>query len=68
MASVVFTKYENVVTGDNFFALKEDAVRKVIEGEEFIEVTNDVYNITKNTVFMVKIDSLHRAGEVTREN
>lgn len=65
---VKFNKYESEVSGDVFFSLAEDAVKKMIDGEEFIEVTSDMYNINKNTVFMVKTSSLRKVGSDSRNN
>ena len=63
---IKFNKYENIVTGDHFYALAEDAVRKTIDNEDFIEVTTDLENINQFTVFMVKADSIKKCGEAWR--
>lgn len=64
---VKFIKYEAQATGDQFYALEEDAVVKEIDGDHFIEVTTDINNINSKTVFMVKTDTLTRIGTAERD-
>ena len=66
--NINFIRYENQVTGDTYYALADDPVKKNIDGADFIEVTNDLYNINKDTVFMVRADSLKRVGVGSRSN
>jgi hypothetical protein len=60
---VTLTKYENMATGEIYFGYRaKDALIKVIEGVEYMEVTP---SILRPKQMWVKLDSLRVAGDVT---
>ncbi len=57
-----FIKYKNIYDNETeYFALENDAIRKTIEGIDFIEVTQDF----KSSKF-IRLDSVKIVGSLIR--
>ncbi len=57
-----FIKYKNIYDNETeYFALEKGAMRKLIEGIDFIEVTQDF----KSSKF-IRIDSIKPCGSIVR--
>lgn len=60
---VTLTKYENQKTGVVFYGYRfKDAMKKEIDGEQYMEVTSSV---VKPKMHWVRVDNLKEVGKIT---